>query len=421
MSGDDGRDDELITSSLGRLFRLGSVATRVGVSLAAQQARGFFLSDPIAQARKTEKLVLNAIRVTEALGELKGAAMKVGQMLSVHEGLLPREILLVLRSLQKEAPRVSFQVMQRTLARELPDYDLLFEHLDPEAIAAASIGQVYRGRLRDGREVAVKVQYPDMDRIVRSDLTNLKKLFGALVAMVADLDFDPIWEEVRDRLLEELDYHKEADNLRRMRLLHEPVAEILIPGVIEEASSRRVLTMEYLPGMDADAACSDVQSQEKRNQWARTLLEFTLRGLIEHRFLHADPNLANFGFLDDGRVIVYDHGCMKSLEPELAGGYRGMLRALIDDDRSALQQRLLEMGVYDRRRHTPVSRALLDPIADIACEMVGPGVYRFCEDTPIYDRLFELKTHHFEEIADLNVPADLVFLNRTLSGLFGNL
>ena len=413
--------DDLITSSLGRLFKLGTVATRVGMSLATQQALGFFQADPISQARRSEKLVLNAIRVTEALGELKGAAMKVGQMLSVHEGLLPKEVVAVLRSLQKEAPEISFDTMQRSLKSELPGYDALFESLEPKAIAAASIGQVYRARLRDGRAVAVKVQYPGIDRVVQSDLANLKKLFGSLVAMVTDVDFEPIWEEVRDRLLEELDYRREADNLRRMQSLQGPHPDILVPGVIEAASTGRVLTMDYLPGLSPDEACSDRFGQDLRNRWGRLLMEFTLRGLIEHRFLHADPNLANFGFLEDGRIIAYDHGCMKTIEPALAAGYRGILQALIDDDRVRVQHQLLVMGVHRGRDHRAVPRALIDPIADFTREILGPESYTFTDETLIYDRLFELKSTYFNELAEINLPREMVFVNRTLSGLFGNL
>ena len=113
-------NDDLITSAGRRLFKLGSVATRVGLSLATEQALSLLRHSPLQQARKTEKFVLNAMRVTEALGELKGAAMKVGQMLSVHEGMLPPEVAAVLRTLQKEAPQVSFSTMQRTLRAELP-------------------------------------------------------------------------------------------------------------------------------------------------------------------------------------------------------------------------------------------------------------------------------------------------------------
>jgi predicted unusual protein kinase regulating ubiquinone biosynthesis (AarF/ABC1/UbiB family) len=199
-----------MTSALGRLFRIGGMATRVSMSLATEQAVGFLFSDPIAQARKTEKLVLNALRATEALGELKGAAMKVGQMLSVHEGLFPREVSAVLRTLQNEAPEVPFTRMEAVLRAELPEFDQHVDYLHPEAIAAASIGQVYRARLHDGREVAVKVQYPDIDRVVLADLKNLKKLFGSLVAMIADVEFDEIWEELKVHLLEELDYRQES-------------------------------------------------------------------------------------------------------------------------------------------------------------------------------------------------------------------
>lgn len=414
-------DDNLITSSLGRLFKLGTVATRVGMSLAGQQALGLFRADPVQQARRTENFVRNALRVTEALGELKGAAMKVGQMLSVHEGLLPPEVVSVLRSLQKEAPRVSFEAMRRTLRSELPEVDSLFESLEPVAVAAASIGQVYRGRMRDGREVAVKIQYPEIDRVVRSDLKNLKQLFGSLIAMVADVEFDAIWEEVRDRLLEELDYTREAENIRRMVALHAGVPEVVVPAVVDEASTRRVLTMDYVAGLGPDEACAADTPQHLKDLWGGRLIEFTLRGLVEHRFLHADPNFANFGFFEDGRIIVYDHGCMKAIDEPLAAAYRSILTALLDDDKDALAETLLTMGVCGRRDGRPMPRTLIDPLADRIKDFVGPEPYAFARETEIYDLLFELQSRHFRDMAELNLPPDMVFVNRTMAGLFGNL
>ncbi len=412
---------DVITSAVGRLFKLGSVATRVGMSLATEQAMSFLFSDPIAQARRTEKFMLNAVRVTEALGELKGAAMKVGQMLSVHEGMLPPEFITVLRGLQKEAPKVPFETMHGVLTAELPGFDDLFESLDPEAIAAASIGQVYRGRLRDGRAVAVKVQYPDIDRVVRSDLKNLKKLFGSLVAMVADVEFDEIWEELKDRLLEELDYRQEAANMARMQALHADVPEVLVPGVVPEASTTRVLTMDYVPGISPDEATSGRYGQPLRNLWGRRLLEFVIRGLLDHRFLHADPNFANYAFLEDGRLIVYDHGCMKEIPPALAEQYRGMLGALIEGDLSGLPQRLFDMGIYKRKSNRPVPLKVIEPLAREAMAIVGEAPFRFSRETDIYDMLFEAKTMYFSELVDVSLPHDMVFVNRTLSGLFGNL
>ncbi|HEY5647695.1 MAG TPA: AarF/ABC1/UbiB kinase family protein [Pseudomonadales bacterium] len=412
---------DLITSAMGRLFKLGGVATRVGMSLAAEQALSFLLSDPIAQARKTEKFMLNAVRVTEALGQLKGAAMKVGQMLSVHEGLLPPEFIAVLRGLQKEAPKVPFATMKAVLAEELPEFDHLFETLEPDAIAAASIGQVYRGVLKDGRLVAVKVQYPEIDQVVRSDLKNLKKLFGSLVAMVSDVEFDEIWEELKDRLLEELDYRQEAANMLRMQTLHADVPEVVVPGVIPEASSARVLTMDYVPGITPDEATSGAYGQPLRNLWGRRLLEFVIRGLLEHRYLHADPNLGNYAFLEDGRLIVYDHGCMKEIPDELAGHYRGVLAALIDGDLKGLPGRLFEMGIYKRRSGGPVPLRLIEPLAREAMTIVGDAPFRFSSETDIYDILFDSRGLYFSELSDVVLPHDMVFVNRTLSGLFGNL
>ena len=414
-------NDDLITSTGRRLFKLGSVATRVGLSLATEQALSLLRHSPLQQARKTEKFVLNAMRVTEALGELKGAAMKVGQMLSVHEGMLPPEVAAVLRTLQKEAPQVSFSTMQRTLRAELPDFDRLFESLDPQAIAAASIGQVYRGKLFDGREVAVKVQYPDIDQVVRSDLKNLKSLFGSMIAMFSDLPFDQIWGELRDRLLEELDYVNEAENMNHMALLHRDIPEIVIPGVIVEASTRKVLTMEYVRGLTPEEACTDKHPQSLKNTWGANLMRFTVRGLLTHRFLHADPNFANFGFLDDGRVIVYDHGCMKAIEPKLARDFTRILKALVAGDDSALPRILSDMKVYKLSNRRPLRLDLITPISDVVMEIVGEQPYQFSNDTKFYDIVFAWKSSHFSEINDMNLPADMVFVNRTLGGLFGNL
>lgn len=412
---------DLITSAVGRFFKLGGVATQVGMSLAAQQATSFFFSDPIAQARKTEKFMLNAFRVTEALGQLKGAAMKAGQMLSMHEGLMPPEVSAILRGLQNDAPTVPFERMQEVLRAELAEFDVLFASFDPKPIAAASIGQVYRGTLHDGRSVAVKVQYPDIDRVVRSDLKNLKKLFGSLVAMVADVDFDEIWEELKERLLEELDYRQEAASMRRMAELHERIPEVVVPGVITEASSQRVLTMDYVPGISADAACSDRFDQARKDLWGARLLEFTIRGLLEQRFLHADPNFANYAFLEDGRLIVYDHGCMKVISAELSLQYARVLRTLLDGHLDELPERLFEMGVYRRKSNRPLSRALLDPLAREAVAMVGPEPYQFTRDTAMYDLVFNVQGEHFSELTDVGLPPDMVFVHRTLGGLFGNL
>jgi predicted unusual protein kinase regulating ubiquinone biosynthesis (AarF/ABC1/UbiB family) len=413
--------DDLITSALGRFVKVGGLVGRVGVSVLSDQAVSLLRDGPTAQLKKAENMVRNAARIADTLGEMKGAAMKVGQMLSLHEGLLPPEVSAVLSVLQKEAPRVSFDVMEQVLHRELNNFDELFESIETEAFAAASIGQVHRGVLRDGREVAVKIQYPDIDRMVSADLNNLKALFGGLFGLFTDIDFDPIWEELRERLFEELDYLKEADNIRRAAALQADCGEILVPEVVQEATARRVLTMEFLDGIPPSEATSDSYPQELKDRWAVTLFEFTMRGLLEQRFLHADPNFANFAFREDGRVVVYDYGCMKEIPANLAAGYGKLMNAVVHNRKAAIPEVLRDMGVY-KEGGIPFPRSMTDPYVDLLQDIVRASPpYTFGDDSSIYETLYDLGMANWQNATDVRFPRDMVFIDRTLVGLFANL
>ena len=361
--------DELNTSAFGRFVRVGGLVGRVGVSMLGDQAAGLLRDGPTKRLKKAENMVRNAARIASTLGEMKGAAMKVGQMLSLHEGLLPKEVAAVLSVLQNDAPSVSFEIMERQLRTELEDFDELFESIETDAFASASIGQVHRGVLRDGREVAVKIQYPDADRIVTADLTNMKVLLGNLVGLFTDIDFDPIWEEVKERLVEELDYLQEAENIRRKAAMHADFPEIIIPEVVGEATTRRVLTMEFVEAIPSSEAASDQYPQELKDRWGVTLFEFTLRGLFKHKFLHADPNFANFAFREDGTVAVYDYGCMKQVPDNIAAGYAGLMDALLKRRKTAFPELLHKMGVH-KEGGAPLSRDATDPYVDLMQDIV---------------------------------------------------
>ena len=413
--------ENLITSAFGRFVKVGGLVGRVGVSVLGEQAVGLLRDGPTKRLKKAENTVRNAVRIANTLGEMKGAAMKVGQMLSLHEGLLPPEVAAVLSVLQKEAPSVSFEIMGRKLRREVDNFDALFASVEPEAFAAASIGQVHRGVLRDGREVAVKIQYPNADRMVRADLKNLKTLLGNLVSLFTDIDFEPIWEEVRERLLEEVDYLKEADNIRRAAAIHSDCPDIIVPAVVQEATSRRVLTMEFVDGIPPAEAVSERYPRHLRDQWGVTLFEFTLRGLLQHRFLHADPNLANFAFREDGKVVVYDYGCMKEIPEDLAAGYAGLMDAVINRRKAAIPGLLRNMGVF-KEGGVVLSRDITDPYVDLVQDIVRASPpYTFGEDSSIYESLYELGMTNWQDATDIRFPRDVVFIDRTLVGLFGNL
>ena len=413
--------DELNTSALGRFVRMGGLVGRVGVSMLSDQAVGLLRDGPTKRLKKAENMVRNAARIASTLGEMKGAAMKVGQMLSLHEGLLPKEVAAVLSVLQNEAPSVSFEVMEGELRRELDNFDALFESIEADAFAAASIGQVHRGVLRDGREVAVKIQYPEADRMVTADLTNLKVLLGNLVGLFTDIDFEPIWEEVKERLVEELDYLQEAENIRRKAAMHADFPRVVVPEVIAEATTRRVLTMEFVEAIPSTEAVSDRYPQDLRDQWGVTLFEFTMRGLFTHRFLHADPNFANFAFREDGTVVVYDYGCMKEVPAIIAAGYARLMDAVMTRRKSAIPTLLQEMGVY-KEGGAPLSRIATDPYVDLLQDIVRASPpYTFGDDERIYKTLYDLGMSNWQEASDIRFPRDMVFIDRTLGGLFGNL
>ncbi len=417
----DEPEDGLLASPLRRVLRLGSLAGRVAGSFAANRLGS--LARPAASrgASRDRNLVANAARIAETLGELKGGAMKAGQMLSLQDSLLPPEVAAALRTLQQQSPPLPFDVVRRQLRSEIPHFERLFADVEPHAFAAASIGQVHRGTLRDGREVAIKIQYPGIEQVIEADLSNLRRVLKTLVSMVAKVEFEPIWRELRARLLEELDYLREAESIRRMAALHADVPDIVIPGVVEEATTRSVLTLEYLPGLSPDDACSPRVAQATRDQWGCVLFRFVFRGLLAHRFLHADPNLSNFAFLADGRVVVYDFGCVKEIPSKVARGYRELIQASLDGKVEELPAALHTIGLH-LAGGEPLPLEMVAPGARPFVEMLrAPGGYRFGDEAHVYELFFQLGSENLMARRSVKIPRDIVFVNRTLVGHFGNL
>lgn len=279
---------------------------------------------------------------------------------------------------------------------------------------------MHRAELRDGRQVAVKIQYPAIDHIITADLKNLRTIFKNLVAMFTEMDFEPVWAEVRDRLLEEIDYVHEAQNLRRMAELHAENPDIVIPKVVDEASAKSVLTMEYVTGIPPEEACSDAYPQELRDRWGYVLLELQLRSLYRYRYLHADPNLGNFAFLEDGRVVVYDFGCVKRPPAELVTGYAGVWRAVLEGRGEDIPRVLFEAGIT--KGGEPLAFELIEPYIELFGEILrAEPPYSFGEDEDMYEKLLNLGMANLSQARDISFPRDMVFIDRTLGGHFGNL
>ena len=412
---------ELIKSAASRLFRLGGLAGRVGASMAGNSLANLFRDTDTRGDHRAVMLMKNALRIKELLGELKGVPMKIGQMISLHENLFPREVVQVLKSLQQNAPPVPFSDLRAMMEKELGPRLGYIRHIDETPMAAASIGQVHRAVLVNGAPVALKIQYPGIDTVIRADLKNLKGLLKLLFSMFSRMDMEPVWQELKDRLMEELDYEQEAANIKRMANLYADDPRIIIPRVVDEITSRHILGMELVLGIPPDAASANHYPQTLKNEWGQTLLHLILKGLFQFRFLHADPNIANFSFLEDGRLIVYDFGCMKEIPDDLCTGYAQLVRAFLAENHGDIPDILKCMGVH-RADGEVMTAAMAADFLGVLQEFFHPeSHYTFGSDEKIYERIYALGNKHMSESMTMVFPKDIVFVDRTFSGHFGNL
>jgi len=414
-------DKDLIRSAASRMFRLGGLASRVGISIAGNTVANLFRDMESRDEHRATILMKNALRVKELLGQLKGVPMKIGQMISLHEKLLPKEIVDALKSLQQNAPAVPFEELHETVKNELGPRFAYIKHIDETPLAAASIGQVHRAVLVNGVEIALKIQYPGIDDVIRADLKNLKGLLNLLFSMFSKMDMEPVWQELKDRLLEELDYEKEAASMKRMTDLFADDERIIVPKVIEEVTTRHILGMELVLGISADSVSENRYPQTLKNTWAKSMVSLILKGLFQFQFLHADPNIANFAFLDDGRLIVYDFGCMKEVPEELCHGYVRLVSSFLNHEYPKIPIVLKSMGVHKANGDLMPWQMAAD-FADVLQEFFEPDThYTFGDDEKVYAKFYELGNKHISESMSMVFPKDIIFIDRTFGGHFGNL
>ncbi len=412
---------DLIRSATSRMFRLGGLAGRVGISMAGNTVANLFRDTDSRDEHRATTLLKNALRVKELLGQLKGVPMKIGQMVSLHEQLLPEEVVQVLKTLQQNAPAVPFNEIREMVKNELGQSFAYIRHLDENPLAAASIGQVHRAVLVNGAEIALKIQYPGIDDVIRADLKNLKGLLKLLFSMFSRMDMEPVWQELKARLMEELDYEKEAASMKRMADLFADDDRIIIPKVIDEVTTRHILGMELILGISPDTVSENRYPQSLKNTWAKSMVNLILKGLFHFRFLHADPNIANFAFLEDGRLIVYDFGCMKEVPENLCRGYVRLVSSFLNHEYPKIPTILKSMGVH-KANGDPMPWQMAADFADVLQEFFDPVAhYTFGNDAKIYARLYEIGNKHISESMSMVFPKDIIFIDRTFGGHFGNL
>lgn len=419
MSSDDRRNPP--TSRAKRFFKLAGMTASVAGGYAGNTVAGLFRGKEARVEARKDRHAAAGMRIVQTLGELKGAAMKIGQMASWVNDLLPDEVASALTSLQKDAPPVAFSVIEQQIRDELGDGpEVLFRSFDEEPFASASLGQVHRAVTDDGREVVVKIQYPGVDASVDADLAQLKlALKMAGLVRIHKKQLEAAFEEIRGRLHEELDYCLEADSVRKFRELYGHMEGVVIPDVVGERSSKRILTLTCELGEDLFEVI-DTYDQATKDIIGNRLVELMGIQLFVGRFWHADPNPANFAFRRDGTVIVYDFGCMKAFRPELTLAFRDVFTGSFAPDYPLLDRAFLTLGL--RRPDGPVpDDGFYQGLIDVFFEpLLEQPDFDFGAST-IHLRINDYKSELLKRWRSFQPPPDLIFLDRTIAGIYGML
>ncbi len=403
-----------------RAIKMGELASQVGSSYLWNSLRRPFLSRTERERELLDTHIRNARRIVESSTHLRGAFMKLIQMLSMRQDLLPGEALDVLRATQSSVPPMSYATIADQIRREIGKRpDQLFRRFDQTAFAAASLGQVHRATTRDGREVAVKVQYPGVENTVEQDLGNLKLLLMTMQAIGRDvmrqkIDCGAVYKELEERLREELDYVREARNMTEFGRLFADDPEVMIPSVLKEFSSRRVLTMTFLDGYPLADVMGPEVDLGLRAWVARKAHAIVWRQILEFGLLHTDFHPGNYLVSYHPRLGIMDFGSIRRFSHAVRKSYLKVARGIVDLDDRAIGIGMQELGWVDRSRNPK-------PIIEIIHILFEPMMTDRDFDPCEYDAVG--KATRVGEIAFenrlYNSPAHGVFLLRALIGLEG--
>ncbi len=401
------------SARLGRYARVGANVGSVAAKVVGRRAFGWDV--------EKDK---DAAALAEALGGLKGPMMKVAQLLATIPDALPAEYASALTQLQSHAPPMGWAFVKRRMATELgPDWESKYADFEHEAAASASLGQVHHATALDGRKLAVKLQYPDMQSAVEADLNQLKLIFSLHARMRTAIDTSEMRKEIAARLREELNYELEAKHMTLYGIIFEGDDLIRVPRVLPELSTKRLLSMDWLEGRPL--LDYKTHSQEERNRIGEAMFRAWWYPFSHYGVIHGDPHLGNYTIFEDAEgkaagINLLDYGCMRSFAPKFVGGVVDLYRGLETGDRdlmvhayetwgfTGLKSDVIDvLNIWARFIYGPM---LEDRVRTIA-EGMSPGSYGRKEAFRVHEAL--------REKGPVKVPREFVFMDRAAIGLGG--
>ncbi len=402
--------DEQDKLQTGRIPRMMAIAGLAG-SLLADKALGRAADGTISPQA--------AQKIADALGQLKGPLLKMGQAMSYMSEFLPPEVTSILAKMQNNVPAMGYFFVAKQIEADLgAPVERLFRSFERKAFAAASLGQVHRAVLPDGTPVAVKVQYPDMDRLVDSDLKTARLLVdGIRLSAGRKYDMSAMFDEARTRVLEELDYQQEADNAEAFGRHFADFPGVGVPKVHRQASGKRILTLDFMPGTTLSQALDEGLSQQDRDHYGMLLIRLFWEAYFGLATLHADPHPGNY-LLHEGRIHLLDFGSIKRLSPSWLAASKLMLRGVIEDD-DALLVAGYEMAGYLNPGDAAEKFDLLKTISHLLFAIYKEDRFDFGVAGRMGTGMQAM--HDYGERIGVQLPPDAIFVHRAAGGILATL
>ena len=406
------------TSRLSRLSRFGGLVSGIAGSTLLDGARR------LAQGERPrlQDLLLtpgNVRKVTDRLAEMRGAAMKIGQLLSMDAGdVLPAELADIMGRLQADAVPMPKRQVQVVLDRAWGSgWEKRFDYFSFRPLAAASIGQVHRAQTVDGRDLAVKVQYPGVRRSINSDVDNVATLLRLVNLVPPGIDVASLLGEAKRQLHEEADYAREAGCLQRFGQILAEDPAFVVPTVHPDLTTPDVLAMSYVSSRPIEDLA--IASQDERDRAATRLIDLALRELFSFQLMQTDPNLANYRIEPEtGRIVLLDFGATREFIQDLSSRFRHLADAAIAGDPAAADAAMATIGYFDADTAPAVRATIVAMFMSGTEALRADGIYDFA-DTKTLDDLREQVEGLVADRAVLPLPpVDVLYLQRKFGGTF---